>query len=200
MEISQHSEFVKGYSFIDSWKLDLGAGDILKQSKCCSQVQKDSESNENPKTLPALKNTNRGMNKPTVLKVKVYYEKLRYSPIMKRYLDLKKYKTKNYLKPNTMKLTPYDESQKIYEAKLVGYKQFADKVNKKAEDVGRLIAENKLLKEMNDKIKAIKKKTLLHNKMLEEKRREEIEKGCYEYANYLVSMLNAGTNNYIIDQ
>lgn len=33
MEISRHSEFVKGYNFIDSWKLDLGAGDVLKQSK-----------------------------------------------------------------------------------------------------------------------------------------------------------------------
>ena len=33
MEISRHSVFVKNYSFIDSWKLDLGAGDVLKQSR-----------------------------------------------------------------------------------------------------------------------------------------------------------------------
>lgn len=32
MEISHHSEFIKGYNFIEHWKLDLGAGDVLKQS------------------------------------------------------------------------------------------------------------------------------------------------------------------------
>lgn len=99
-----------------------------------------------------------------------------------------------------MKLTPYDESQKIYEKKLIVYNKVNEEAKEMVKKFDHLINENKLLKEMNDKIKAIKKKTLLHNKMLEEKRREEIEKGCYEYANYLVSMLNAGTNNYIIDQ
>jgi hypothetical protein len=33
MDISRHSEFVKGYTFIESWRLDLGAGDVLKQSR-----------------------------------------------------------------------------------------------------------------------------------------------------------------------
>jgi len=32
MEISHHSQFVKGYYFIENWRLDLGAGDVLKQS------------------------------------------------------------------------------------------------------------------------------------------------------------------------
>lgn len=125
---------------------------------------------------------------------------MRYSPIVKRYLDLKKYKTKNYLKPNTMKLTPYDESQKVYESKLPVYQEAMESAEKLKQEFTGLLKKNKLFKAMNDDIKAIKKKTLLHNKMLEEKRREEIEKGAYEYANYLVSMLNAGTNNYIIDQ
>jgi hypothetical protein len=164
------------------------------------QVQKDSETTENTKALPPLKAASKGLNKPTFLKVNAVDKKLRYSPIMKRYLDLKKYKTKNYLKPSTMKLTPYDESQNLYEEKLKDFKKIEKAALKMRDEFTDLIAQNKLLKEMNDKIKAIKKKTLLHNKMLEEKRREEIEKGCYEYANYLVSMLNAGTNNYIIDQ
>ena len=125
---------------------------------------------------------------------------MRYSPIEKRYLDLKKYKPKNYLKPNTMKLTPYDESQKVYESKLPVYQEAMESAEKLKQEFTGLLKKNKLFKAMNDDIKAIKKKTLLHNKMLEEKRREEIEKGAYEYANYLVSMLNAGTNNYIIDQ
>lgn len=99
-----------------------------------------------------------------------------------------------------MKLTPYDESQRVYEKRLVSFNKVLEGADKMAKEFEKLINENKLYKEMNDKIKAIKKKTLLHNKMLEEKRREEIEKGAYEYSNYLVSMLNAGTNNYIIDQ
>lgn len=99
-----------------------------------------------------------------------------------------------------MKLTPYDESQREYDKRLETFKQVIGGATKMAKEFNDLIREDKLFKEMNDKIKAIKKKTLLHNKMLEEKRREEIEKGAYEYANYLVSMLNAGTNNYIIDQ
>lgn len=127
-------------------------------------------------------------------------QRLRYSPILKRYLDLRKYKTRNFLKPSTMKLTPYDESQREYEKKLVSYNKVLEGADKMAKKFGELIENDQLYKEMNDKIKSIKKKTLLHNKMLEEKRREEIEKGAYEYANYLVSMLNAGTNNYIIDQ
>jgi hypothetical protein len=113
---------------------------------------------------------------------------------------MKKYKTRNYLKPNTMKLTPYDESQNEYEKRLENFNKVIDGATRMAKEFTDLIREDKLNKEMNDKIKVIKKKTVLHNKMLEEKRREEIEKGAYEYANYLVSMLNAGTNNYIIDQ
>ncbi len=99
-----------------------------------------------------------------------------------------------------MKLTPYDESQLEYEKKLESYNTVIEGADRMAKEFGELIEKGQLYKEMNEKIKAIKKKTLLHNKMLEEKRREEIEKGAYEYANYLVSMLNAGTNNYIIDQ
>lgn len=33
-----------------------------------------------------------------------------------------------------------------------------------------------------------------HVKRLEKRRNEEMEKGAHEYANYLVSMLNAETN------
>lgn len=99
-----------------------------------------------------------------------------------------------------MKLTPYDESQQEYEKKLETYAQVMDGAHELAKKFQDLLDTNQLYKEMNDSIKAIKKKTLLHNKMLDEKRREEIEKGGYEYANYLVSMFNAGTNNYIMDQ
>lgn len=58
MEISHHSEFIKGYNFIENWKLDLGAGDVLKQSRhMINEVQQDSQTNETAESiLPPLRN------------------------------------------------------------------------------------------------------------------------------------------------
>lgn len=119
---------------------------------------------------------------------------------MQRYLNLKNYKTKNYLKAATMRMTPYDSSQDQYEVKFLKYKKIINSAAKLANKFSKQIKEGTLNEAMNKKIRMIKKESLLHNKMLEEKRKAEIEKGSYEYANYLVSMLNAGTNNYIIDK
>ena len=44
---------------------------------------------------------------------------------------------------------------------------------------------------MEDEIKKIKKETVTHHKRLEKRKLEELERGPHEYANYLVSMLNA---------
>lgn len=119
---------------------------------------------------------------------------------MQRYLNLKKYKTKNYLKPTTMRMTPYDIKQDLYEHKFEKYKKMINSASKLAEEFAEKIKNDTLNEDLKREIRLIKKETLLHNKMLEEKRKAEIEKGSYEYANYLVSMLNAGTNNYIIDK
>jgi hypothetical protein len=104
------------------------------------------------------------------------------------------------LKPNTMKLTPYDESQKDYERKLEEYNKVIEGAEKLSSDFKKLIDNGELNKEMYDKIKQIKKKTLEHIKNLNEKRREENENGASEYANYIVSMGNAANNYYIVDQ
>ena len=72
MEISHHSEFIKGYKFVENWRLDLGAGDVLKQSRPCLNelVQKDSEGNENAATnLPPIKKMIPAGNKKSSLKV-----------------------------------------------------------------------------------------------------------------------------------
>lgn len=119
---------------------------------------------------------------------------------MQRYLNLKNYKTKNYLKAATMKMTPYDTQQDLYEEKFKQYQEIITSARKFAGVFGKKIKNGTLNQEINLEIRKIKKESLLHNKMLEEKRKAEIEKGSYEYANYLVSMLNAGTNNYIIDK
>ena len=119
---------------------------------------------------------------------------------MERYLKMKNYKTKNYLKPTTMRMTPYDTRQDLYDMKYQSYLVDIKRAAALARSFDKKIKNGTLNEKMNQEIRKIKKESLLHNKMLEEKRKAEIEKGSYEYANYLVSMLNAGTNNYIIDK
>jgi len=45
---------------------------------------------------------------------------------------------------------------------------------------------------MEKEIKDFKKETVKHHRRLEKRKAEELERGAHEYANYLVSMLNAG--------
>jgi len=47
-------------------------------------------------------------------------------------------------------------------------------------------------RKMKMEIKEIKEETVNHHKRLEKRKAEELERGAHEYANYLVSMLNAG--------
>ena len=45
---------------------------------------------------------------------------------------------------------------------------------------------------MERDIKNFKQETVKHHRRLEKRKAEELERGAHEYANYLVSMLNAG--------
>ena len=45
---------------------------------------------------------------------------------------------------------------------------------------------------MEKEIKKFKNETVKHHRRLEKRKAEELERGAHEYANYLVSMLNAG--------
>lgn len=121
---------------------------------------------------------------------------------MERYLNLKNYKTKNYLKCNTMKLTPFDNSQDAYEREFQQNHDSLQEATSLVTKYANLMQEKKkgtYRDELEIKIKKIKQETLEHNRMLEEKMKIEKERGGSEYANYLVSMLNAGTGNYILE-
>lgn len=108
-----------------------------------------------------------------------------------------------------MKLSPYDETQEVYEAKLEKYLvdvKAAESLVKKYDERLKPVDvkdKNKKVPRIDDelfrKLNVIKKETLNHIRRLEKRRNEELEKGCHEYANYLVSMLNAGTKNYLVD-
>lgn len=119
---------------------------------------------------------------------------------MERYLTVKKYKTRNLLKPMTMRVTPYDDNVDLYEKRFASHQKVIDEANQLALEYSKKIKDGTLNLEMNRKIREIKREAAMHYKMLEQKKRSELEKGAYEYANYLVSMLNAGTSNYIIDK
>lgn len=52
-------------------------------------------------------------------------------------------------------------------------------------------AKNEKIAFMNE-IKEFKRETVKHQRRLEKRKAEELERGAHEYANYLVSMLNSG--------
>lgn len=95
-----------------------------------------------------------------------------------------------------MKLNPYDESQDEYEIKYKGYAKVISEAKALASKFDRLIKDNKLNSELRKELYHIKMETSNHQRRLEKRKMEELEKGAHEYANYLVSMLNAGTKNY----
>ena len=103
------------------------------------------------------------------------------------------------MKPNKMKLNPYDESQDAYEMKYKGYAKIIADAKQLADTFGKLIKDNKLNSELRRELHHIKMETSNHQRRLEKRKNEELEKGAHEYANYLVSMLNAGTKNYLVD-
>ena len=47
-------------------------------------------------------------------------------------------------------------------------------------------------KNLKKEIKKLKNETIKHHRRLEKRKQEELERGAHEYANYLVSMLDAG--------
>ena len=103
------------------------------------------------------------------------------------------------MKPNKMKQNPYDESQEVYEEKYKGYVKViagAVALKEKFDNIFKLKTLNQDLK---NEMYAIKQETTNHLRRLEKRKNEELEKGAHEYANYLVSMLNAGSKNYLVD-
>lgn len=52
--------------------------------------------------------------------------------------------------------------------------------------------EKKEKQNFEEEIKKFKSETLKHQRRLEKRKAEELERGAHEYANYLVSMLNSG--------
>ncbi len=89
-----------------------------------------------------------------------------------------------------MKFTEIDQNQEDLEFKFERYKKLADEIMQNSEDM-RKDNRNKKRK-MKMEIKEIKEETVNHHKRLEKRKAEELERGAHEYANYLVSMLNAG--------
>jgi hypothetical protein len=89
-----------------------------------------------------------------------------------------------------MKYTQVDKNDQQKEEKFAFYKEEARRIlewshqQKEEEEKKRIQLENE--------IKALKRETINHHKRLDRRKAEELERGAHEYANYLVSMLNAG--------
>jgi len=130
---------------------------------------------------------------------------MKYSPIVDRYVKNYKYKTRNYLRAFKMKFTEYDKNQKLYifrviyknseffisiEERFEKHLNTANMIMAKAKQMKKTAKDEKI-KFMNE-IKEFKRETVKHQRRLEKRKAEELERGAHEYANYLVSMLNSG--------
>jgi hypothetical protein len=89
-----------------------------------------------------------------------------------------------------MKYTQVDKNEQAKEEKFAFYKEEARRIQdwsdaqKNDDDLKK--------KQLEAEVKALKRETINHHKRLERRKAEELERGAHEYANYLVSMLNAG--------
>lgn len=68
--------------------------------------------------------------------------------------------------------------------------KIADKIREKSDEM--ILQNNISTRKMKEEIKKLKNETTKHHRRLEKRKQEELERGAHEYANYLVSMLDAG--------
>jgi len=165
-------------TYYSKWYLDLGAGNILK-SKDSDYPDDDDET-----TFESAQSAQ--------LKITRVTQELKYSPIMQEYLS-KDFKTKNIVKGCKMRFSKMSDNQEEIEAKFAQYKQIAKDINLNKIEFIKQAKKDK--KKLMEEIQAIKDESQKHVKRLAKRRDEELEKGAHEYANYLVSMLNAGSHN-----
>jgi len=166
--------------YFSNWYLDLGAGNILKADYESSE--------ESTSKLPSL------IFKDTIqLKVERTKQELRYSPIILTYLGTENYQTRNVVKGYQMNFSKISTDKEEVEKRFDEYREIAKKVN---QDLKEFRIEDKIAKkEMKRELKKLREECWNHQRRLSRRRDEELEKGAHEYANYLVSMLNAHSQN-----
>jgi len=164
--------------YYNNWYLDLGAGNILRD-----------EALENLKSqLPPV------LFKETMqVKVIRTQQDLRYSPIILTYLGAENYQTRNVVKGYKMNFSKISTDKEEVERKFEYYRQIAKKVNQDLEEFK--VKDAQAQAELKDELKKMRDDCMNHQRRLSRRRDEELEKGAHEYANYLVSMLNAHSQN-----
>ena len=108
---------------------------------------------------------------------------------MELYLKTNKYKTRNYVSEFKMKYTQTDKQEQLKEEKFKQYKEEARRIFEWSEEQKN--DDEKKGKALKGEIKDLKTETINHHKRLE-RQGGGAGAGRHEYANYLVSMLNAG--------
>jgi len=164
--------------YYSNWYLDLGAGNILK----------DESADGKKAQLPTL------IFKDTMqLKVIRTQQDLRYSPIILTYLGTENYQTRNVVKGYKMNFSKISTDKEEVEKRFEMYRQVAKKVNQDLEAFK--VEDREAQAKLKAELKEMKKESMKHQRRLSRRRDEELEKGAHEYANYLVSMLNAHSQN-----
>eukprot|EP01017_Pseudomicrothorax_dubius_P027523 TRINITY_DN3183_c0_g1_i1.p2 TRINITY_DN3183_c0_g1~~TRINITY_DN3183_c0_g1_i1.p2 ORF type:complete len:410 (-),score=96.92 TRINITY_DN3183_c0_g1_i1:1376-2605(-) len=181
MKISNVQEHLR------NWYLDMGAGNILKLD---AQTRR-TRGNDIGSLLPMI---DKGRSVTSQKREKAT---IKYSPIMERYLTIKNYKTRNYLRDLKVKMKQVNQEEaEAIESRIQGYHHEVRELSMRHE---AMKAEDRdfhlnIVRE----IKKIKLESQEHQRRLEKRKNEELEKGAHEYANYLVSMLNSGITNLMM--
>ncbi|KAL4475443.1 hypothetical protein ABPG72_022078 [Tetrahymena utriculariae] len=214
-------QITNSQKYWSQWNLDLGAGNILAEDKKAKQsitshhhaqhthqatntggthgvtqsvMQTGSNTASKPNSfkdsksdslaLPSIgKELSNTRNKRVLMPIK-------FSPILDKYIHSYNYQTKNYVTGFKMKFTQYDANKEVVEQKFKSYLDLAEKIKERSDEM--IIQNNISTKKMKDEIKKLKNETIKHHRRLEKRKQEELERGAHEYANYLVSMLDAG--------
>jgi len=165
--------------YYSNWYLDLGAGNILKADESL-----DPSKNQLPQLV---------FQDTLQMKVVRTKQELRYSPIILTYLGAENYKTRNVVKGYQMNFSKISTDKEEVEKRFDEYRQIAKKVNQDLEEFK--VADKIAKKTLRKDLKKLREESWNHQRRLSRRRDEELEKGAHEYANYLVSMLNAHSQN-----
>eukprot|EP00743_Colponemidia_sp_Colp-15_P001681 GILK01001837.1.p1 GENE.GILK01001837.1~~GILK01001837.1.p1 ORF type:complete len:407 (-),score=59.98 GILK01001837.1:124-1344(-) len=175
------------------WKLDLGAGNVLRQTgsqtgstlrSSASLPGPSTPSRELRSTLPTLSASvnlqmsvgRRGKREPQVFQ---------YSILVKHFLEQKRHKGQS-VRPLRLLLTKVTEAEKAVDAKYEKFTEIATESAEKCQEMMRNYDE--MTEDLKREMRNLREETNKHIRLLEKRKEQVLHTDVHEYSNYLVSM------------
>lgn len=177
--------------FVDTshWKLNLGGGDVLQSTTSQARPSQGGKPGQPLVAAPAgagggggdaQRQRSLAHRAPRPLKT------LRYSPLVRRYLQSRKYSSVNLVRATRMSMTTAEERARLMDVKAaeISHRAHASRMRAEAAcaEYEELCAD--VRRQEHQRQKQVKRA----NKQLEIRRKEVLRSDPHEYANYLVSL------------